>query len=43
MALNQSEMQRPGSDIREEIARHGAVSFARFMELALYAPELRLL
>ena len=31
-------MQRPTSDIREEIARSGAVSFARFMELALYAP-----
>jgi len=31
-------MQRPASDIREEIARNGAVSFARFMELALYAP-----
>jgi SAM-dependent MidA family methyltransferase len=31
-------MQRPASDIREEIARGGAVTFARFMELALYAP-----
>jgi SAM-dependent MidA family methyltransferase len=31
-------MDRPASDIREEIARNGAVSFARFMELALYAP-----
>jgi len=31
-------MQRPASDIREEIARNGAVPFARFMELALYAP-----
>ena len=38
MALNQSEMRRPGRVIREEIARHGPVSFARFMELALYAP-----
>ena len=31
-------MRPPASDIREEIARGGAVSFARFMELALYAP-----
>jgi SAM-dependent MidA family methyltransferase len=25
--------------LRREIARHGAISFARFMELALYSPE----
>jgi SAM-dependent MidA family methyltransferase len=31
-------MQTPASEIREEIARSGAVTFARFMELALYAP-----
>ncbi len=31
-------MQAPTSEIREEIARRGAVTFARFMELALYAP-----
>jgi SAM-dependent MidA family methyltransferase len=31
-------MQPPGSDIRAEIARRGTVTFARFMELALYAP-----
>jgi SAM-dependent MidA family methyltransferase len=31
-------MPRPASDIREEIARGGAVTFARFMDLALYAP-----
>jgi len=34
----QSQMNSPAADIREEIARSGAVSFARFMELALYAP-----
>jgi SAM-dependent MidA family methyltransferase len=31
-------MNSPEAEIREEIARGGAVSFARFMELALYAP-----
>jgi SAM-dependent MidA family methyltransferase len=31
-------MQQTASVIREEIARRGPVSFARFMELALYAP-----
>jgi SAM-dependent MidA family methyltransferase len=36
--LPKSEMGAAASVIREEIARGGAVSFARFMELALYAP-----
>jgi SAM-dependent MidA family methyltransferase len=31
-------MRTSATDIREEIARGGAVTFARFMELALYAP-----
>jgi SAM-dependent MidA family methyltransferase len=31
-------MQLPASEIRGEIARNGAMTFARFMELALYAP-----
>ena len=34
----QSQMNSPAAEIREEIARSGPVSFARFMELALYAP-----
>ena len=38
MDPDENERQRPGRDIREEIARNGPVSFARFMELALYAP-----
>ncbi|HXR07131.1 MAG TPA: SAM-dependent methyltransferase [Candidatus Acidoferrum sp.] len=38
MAIQESDTSRPAADIRDEIARHGAISFARFMELALYAP-----
>src|SRR5437763_7624784 len=26
--------------VRQEIARHGPISFARFMELALYCPKI---
>ena len=33
-------MNRLASQIQEEIRREGPVSFARFMELALYAPGL---
>ena len=32
-------MKMPTAHIREEIQRFGAISFARFMELALYCPE----
>ena len=32
-------MKMPAAAIREEIAKFGAISFARFMELALYCPE----
>jgi SAM-dependent MidA family methyltransferase len=32
-------MKMPDALIREEIAKSGAISFARFMELALYCPE----
>jgi len=32
-------MKMPTAAIREEIQIHGAISFARFMELALYCPE----
>jgi len=38
MASLKSESKSSGCEIREEIARSGPVSFARFMELALYAP-----
>ena len=38
MAFQKCDMQPPGADIREEIARGGPITFARFMELALYAP-----
>lgn len=38
MDSRKSEMPPPGCDLREEIARSGPVSFARFMEWALYAP-----
>src|SRR5580658_9556766 len=31
-------MKKPSEIIRAEIERNGIVSFARFMELALYAP-----
>ena len=31
-------MKMPGENIRGEILRHRAISFARFMELALYSP-----
>jgi SAM-dependent MidA family methyltransferase len=33
------EMKMPGEIIRAEIPKNGGISFARFMELALYAPE----
>jgi SAM-dependent MidA family methyltransferase len=36
--LPKSERQGSAAVIREEIARNGAITFARFMELALYAP-----
>jgi SAM-dependent MidA family methyltransferase len=39
MAFQKCDTQRPGADIRQEIARGGPVTFARFMELALYAPD----
>jgi SAM-dependent MidA family methyltransferase len=32
-------MKMPANLIREEISKSGAISFARFMELALYCPE----
>ena len=32
-------MKMPAEHIREEILKKGAISFARFMELALYCPE----
>jgi SAM-dependent MidA family methyltransferase len=32
-------MKMPADAIREEIRKSGAISFARFMELALYCPE----
>lgn len=32
-------MKMPSAIIRAEIEKHGAISFARFMELALYCPE----
>jgi SAM-dependent MidA family methyltransferase len=32
-------MKMPAAHIREEILQSGAISFARFMELALYCPE----
>ena len=32
-------MKMPNEIIREEIAKKGVLSFARFMELALYCPE----
>jgi len=32
-------MKMPAAVIREEISKSGAISFARFMELALYCPE----
>jgi SAM-dependent MidA family methyltransferase len=32
-------MKMPATVIREEICKSGAISFARFMELALYCPE----
>ena len=32
-------MKMPTDVIREEIRLHGVISFARFMELALYCPE----
>ena len=32
-------MKMPNAVIREEIQKRGAISFARFMELALYCPE----
>ena len=32
-------MKMPNDFIREEIRAHGAIPFARFMELALYCPE----
>ena len=32
-------MKMPDTLIREEILKNGAISFARFMELALYCPE----
>ena len=32
-------MKMPSAVIREEILKSGAISFARFMELALYCPE----
>ena len=32
-------MKMPTDRIREEIQREGLISFARFMELALYCPE----
>jgi SAM-dependent MidA family methyltransferase len=32
-------MKMPGTVIREEIQSRGVISFARFMELALYCPE----
>jgi SAM-dependent MidA family methyltransferase len=38
MAFQKCDMQPPGADIREEIARGGPITFARFMDLALYAP-----
>jgi SAM-dependent MidA family methyltransferase len=38
MAAKENEMGAAAAVIREEIARSGPVTFARFMELALYAP-----
>ena len=32
-------MKMPATAIREEIHKSGVISFARFMELALYCPE----
>ena len=32
-------MKMPAAVIREEISKSGVISFARFMELALYCPE----
>jgi len=32
-------MKMPTEAIREEIRKSGVISFARFMELALYCPE----
>jgi SAM-dependent MidA family methyltransferase len=32
-------MKMPSDVIREEILRDGEISFARFMEVALYCPE----
>ena len=32
-------MKMPAAVIREEISKRGAISFARFMEIALYCPE----
>ncbi|MBW8863462.1 MAG: SAM-dependent methyltransferase, partial [Verrucomicrobia bacterium] len=32
-------MKMPAEHIREEIRKSGSISFARFMELALYCPE----
>ena len=32
-------MKMPGEIIRAEIQKNGGITFARFMELALYAPE----
>ena len=32
-------MKMPAEHIREEIRKAGAITFARFMELALYCPE----
>src|SRR5580658_4822101 len=32
-------MKMPDAAIREEISKSGVISFARFMELALYCPE----
>jgi len=33
-------MNMPAQIIRQEISRQGPLSFARFMELALYCPEI---
>ncbi len=38
--ISLKNIQHPIQQIREEIAQHGLISFARFMELALYAPGL---
>lgn len=32
-------MKMPNIEIRSEILKHGAISFSRFMELALYCPD----